>query len=111
MSEILPGATLARFPFPFDADSYMYSVNVEAAQQPRANGVGSWGEHVYDVDGHYVDEVAERARILATDPARCQVFGHMRQAAWDVVEHATTSLAHDYPADFALHRDGDSCLW
>jgi len=111
MSEILPGATLARFPFPFDSDSYMYSVNVEEAQRPRANGVGSWGEHVYDVDGHYLDEVAERARILAADPARCQVFGHMRQAAWDVVEHATTSLAHDYPADFALQRDGDRCHW
>ena len=111
MTAILPGASLARFPFPFDADSYMYSVNVEEAQRPRANGVGSWGEHVYDVDGHYLDEVAERARILAADPARCQVFGHMRQAAWDVVEHATTSLAHDYPADFALQRDGDRCHW
>lgn len=111
MSETLTGASLARFPFPFDTDSYMYAVNVEEAQRPRSNGVGTWGDHVYEVDGHYLHEVAERARILAADPARCQVLGHMRQAAWDVVEHATTSLARDYPAHFALRRDGEHCVW
>ncbi len=103
--------TLERFPFPFEADSYMYSVNVEEAQQPHSNGVGHWGRHIYDVDGHYLAEVAERARILQADPARCQVLGHMRQAAWDVVEHATTALARDYPAQFTLQRDRDRCLW
>ncbi len=102
---------LERFPFPFDADTYMYSVNVEEAEQARSNGIGHWGRHVYDVDEHYLAEVAERARILAADPARCQVLAHMRQAAWDVVEHATTSLARDHPAHFALRRDQDRCVW
>ena len=46
MPDTLTDGTLARFPFPFDTDSYMYSVNVEAAQQPHGNGVGTWGEHV-----------------------------------------------------------------
>ncbi len=111
MSETLTDATLEGFPFPFETDSYMYSVNVEQAQRPHSNGVGIWGRHVYDVDAHYVAEVAERARILQADPARCQVLPHMRQAAWDVVEHATTSLARDYPAHFTLRRDGDHRHW
>ncbi len=111
MSVALTDPALERFPFPFEGDCYMYSVNVEEAQQPRSNGVGSWGRHIYDVDEHYLDEVAERARILRADPARCQVLGHMRQAAWDVVEHATTALARDYPGHFALRRDGDRCRW
>lgn len=101
-----PPPALARFPFPFDADTYMYSTNVERAEQPRSNGVGTWGEHVWDVDEHYVSEVAERARVLAADQKRCQVMPHMRTAAWDVVEHATTLLARDYPQHFALVRDG-----
>lgn len=97
---------LARFPFPFDADDYMYSTNVEQAEQARSNGVGTWGEHLWDVDEHYATEVAERARILAADPGRCQVLPHMRTAAWDVVDHATTRLARDYPQHFALTADG-----
>lgn len=104
-------ATLARFPFPFDADEYMYSTNVEEAEQLRSNGVGQWGAHVWDVDEHYRAEVAERARILASDPTRCQVLPHMRAAAWDVVEHATTHLARAYPEHFALARKGERWTW
>jgi len=111
MSDTLTAAALARFPFPFDTDSYMYSANVEEAEQSRPNGVGEWGRHIYDVDEQYRAEAAERARILQADPLRCQVLGHMRQAAWDVVEHATTSLARDYPDQFGLRRDGDRCEW
>lgn len=102
---------LAGFPFPFDTDSYMYSTNVEPAEVRHATEVGGWGEHVYDVDAHYEREIAERGRILAADPSRCQVLPHMRQAAWDVVEHATACLAHDYPGSFTLSRDGDLCEW
>ncbi len=111
MPKALTGPTLERFPFPFEADRYMYSVNVEEAEQPHSNGVGDWGRHIYDIDEHYLVEVAERARILEADPARCQVLGHMRRAAWDVVEHATTALARDYPSHFTLRRDRDRCLW
>ena len=102
---------IARFPFPFEADTYMYATNVEEAERPHPNGVASWGEHVYDVDEHYRFEIAERARVLAADPARCQVMPHMRLAAWDVVEDATTRLARDFPAHFSLERRGTERRW
>lgn len=102
---------LAGFPFPFETDEYMYSTNVEQAELPRANEAGSWGEQIYVVDDHYATEIAERARILASDPKRCQVMEHMSEAAWDVVEHATTHLARDYPQHFAIERDGDRRRW
>ena len=61
-ADLLPG--LARFPFPFDADTYMYSTNIEEAGRPRTDGVSHWGEQIWVVDEHYATEVAERARIL-----------------------------------------------
>lgn len=102
---------IARFPFPFDADGYMYSTNVEEAEKPRSNGVGEWGGRVYDVDEHYRFEIAERDRVLAADPARCQVLPHMRLAAWDVVEDATTRLSRDFPEHFSLEVRGDQRFW
>ena len=42
---------VARFPFPFPEDEYMYSVNLE----PAAGGEpGSVFEHWFDVDEHYL---------------------------------------------------------
>lgn len=102
---------IARFPFPFDADTYMYSTNVEEAERPRSNGVGEWGGRVYDVDEHYRFEIAERERVLAADPSRCQVLPHMRLAAWDVVEDATTRLSRDFPEHFSLEARGDQRFW
>ncbi len=104
-------ADIGAFPFPFDADAYMYSTNVEEAERPRANGVGTWGEQIWVVDRHYRTEVDERARILAADPTRCQVLSHMREAAWDVVEHVATHLARDFPEQFALVREGGRWRW
>lgn len=106
-----PAPGLARFPFPFDADTYMYSTNVEEAERPRSNGVGQWGEHIWVVDEHYATEVAQRAQILASDPTRCQVLPHMREAAWDVVEHVTTRLSRDHPQHFELASAGDRRRW
>lgn len=102
---------IAHFPFPFEADTYMYATNVERAEQLHDNGLAGWGRHVWHVDEHYLFETTERARVLERDPARCQVMPHMRQAAWDVVEHATSSLARDYPQHFELRREGDRHLW
>jgi hypothetical protein len=102
---------IASFPFPFDEPAYMYSTNIESADIVRDNGVGSWGGRVWHVDEHYGHEIAERARILEADPARLQVLPHMAQASWDVVEHATTSLARDHPQHFSLQRDGDHLQW
>jgi dimethylamine monooxygenase subunit A len=104
-------AALHGFPFPFDDATYMYSTNVEPAERPRTTTVGEWGRAIYDVDAHYLGEIAERERILEHDPSRCQVLPHMREAAWDVVEHVTRKLAQEYPSQFALSRDGDHFRW
>ncbi len=65
---------IRRFPFPFDRDEYMYSVNME----PHVSGrKGSVFEHTFDVDEHYVAEMFDRAKVLASDPLRCQSLPHM----------------------------------
>ena len=99
---------IARFPFPFPEDSYMYSVNLEPAT-PREPG--SVFEHWFDIDEHYRSEMAERARVLERDPDRCLVMPHMQQAAWDTLEMLMTHLAADYPQWFELERDGNHWTW
>jgi hypothetical protein len=99
---------IARFPFPFPEDTYMYSVNIEPAT-PRAPG--SIFEHWFDIDEHYRSEMAERALVLARDPDRCLVMPHMRQAAWDAVEIIMEHLCADYPELFKLSRAGDNWTW
>lgn len=101
-------AAIARFPFPFPEDSYMYSVNLEPA---NGGAPGSVFEHWFDIDEHYVSEMAERARVLERDPGRCLVMPHMARAAWDSLEMLMEHLAADYPAHFELHRDGERWTW
>ena len=60
---------IRRFPFPFDRDDYMYSVNMEPHVPGRK---GTAFEHIFDVDEHYVAEMIDRAKVLAEDPLRCQ---------------------------------------
>ena len=98
-------AAIARFPFPFPEDQYMYSVNLEPAV---SRDPGSVFEHLFDVDEHYVSEMAERARVLEHDPQRCLVMPHMAQAAWDTLEVLMENLARDYPQHFRLSREGDA---
>jgi hypothetical protein len=101
-------AAILRFPFPFREDRYRYHVNLE----PHVRGGPSPAyDAVFDVDEHYAAECAERAHVLAADPGRCQVLPHMRAAEWDTLELLMQSLAADYPADFALRRDGDRWRW
>lgn len=57
---------IARFPFPFPEDSYMYSVNIEPAT-PREPG--SVFEHWFDIDEHYISEMAERACARSNTPS------------------------------------------
>ena len=57
---------IARFPFPFPQDSYMYSVNLEPGGSGAADSVF---EHWFDVDEHYLSETAERARVRAVRQA------------------------------------------
>ena len=74
---------IRRFPFPFDRDDYMYSVNMEPHVPGRK---GSVFEHEFDVDEHYVAEMIDRAKVLADDPLRCQSLPHMTLAGWDLLE-------------------------
>ncbi|WP_405401838.1 heme-dependent oxidative N-demethylase family protein [Paracoccus sp. Ld10] len=101
-------AAIRRFPFPFDRDDYMYSVNME----PHGTGrVGSVFEKRFDVDEHYVAEMRDRAITLTDDPLRCQSLPHMELAGWDLLELIMQCKAEDYPDLFSLHRDGDRWHW
>jgi len=99
---------MPRFPFPFADDSGQYRMNVE----PHTAGPpGTPLASRFDIDGHYHDEISERARVLAADPSRCQVLPHMRLAEWDALELLMASLAEDYPAHFTLRRHGPHWRW
>ncbi len=99
---------IARFPFPFPEDSYMYSVNMEPHLPGRP---GSVFEHVFDVDEHYVAEMRDRALVLAEDPLRCQSLPHMTLAGWDLLELIMVAKARDYPQWFSLTQDGNRWHW
>lgn len=99
---------IRRFPFPFEQDEYMYSVNLETHVP---GGVGSVYEYPIDVDEHYVSEMQDRALVLAEDPLRCQSLPHMDLAGWDVLELLFTNMAEAYPEYFTLAQDGDTWHW
>ena len=99
---------IARFPFPFDRDDYMYSVNMEPHVPGRP---GSVFEHAFDVDEHYLAEMRDRALVLKDDPLRCQSLPHMELAGWDLLELIMESKARDYPHWFELHKTGNRWTW
>lgn len=41
---------LGAFPFPFSADQYRYSTDIEPAGTVVSTTVGRWGERIVDVD-------------------------------------------------------------
>lgn len=99
---------IKRFPFPFDRDDYMYSVNMEPHVPGRP---GSVFEHAFDVDEHYLAEMRDRELVLKEDPLRCQSLPHMELAGWDLLELIMESKARDYPHWFELHRNGNKWHW
>lgn len=99
---------IRRFPFPFDRDSYQYSVNIE---QHPGGPAGSPFELAFDVDEHYIAEMKDRAITLAEDPKRCQSLPHMELAGWDLLELIMTAKARDYPDLFQLTRRGRDWHW
>jgi len=103
-----PGA-IARFPFPFPEDEYMYSVNIEPHVTPGPEG--SVYEHLLDIDEHYLSEMHERDLVLKENPKRCLAMPHMDLACWDMIERVMTSLAEDYPQHFSLQRDAEHWTW
>ena len=99
---------IRRFPFPFDRDAYMYSVNIEPHE---AGETGSVFEHPFDIDEHYVAEMIDRAKVLAEDPLRCQSLPHMTLAGWDLLELIMESNALAYPQWFSLAKNGNQWHW
>lgn len=99
---------IQRFPFPFDRDDYMYSVNMEPHVPGRP---GSVFEHAFDVDEHYLAEMRDRDLVLKEDPLRCQSLPHMELAGWDLLELIMESKTRDYPHWFELHKNGNKWHW
>ena len=99
---------IKRFPFPFDQDSYMYTVNVESHKPTRE---GSVYENFFDVDEHYISEVKDRAIVLDEDPLRCQSLPHMELHGWDLLELIMVEQAKNYPDLFELKQDGNNWHW
>ncbi len=99
---------IRRFPFPFDRDEYMYSVNMEPHVHGRA---GTVYESLIDVDEHYVAEMHDRALVLKEDPLRYQALPHMMSAQWDTLELLMEEQAAGYPEHFTLIRNGDQWRW
>lgn len=102
---------IRRYPWPFTAENYRYSANVEPAQKTVTTAVGQWGERLVDIDEFYLQELADRERILAGDPSRTQVLPHMRPAVWDAISTLLPAMAEDYPDTMFFHREGNTCRW
>jgi dimethylamine monooxygenase subunit A len=98
------------FPWPFAADSYRYSANVEPAPSLRRTAAGAWGGAILDLDNEYEAELAERADILRRDPSRFVELPHMRPATWDALLWGLRELSAQEP-DMRLERDGDGFIW
>lgn len=107
---VLP-ARIAEFPFPFSADTYRYSTNVELARVPVPTEAGEWGSGILHLDEHYRAELAERARILRADPSRLEALPHMRAACWDALMTCLHELAAQRPDVMSLRVDGPDLVW
>ena len=93
---------IKNFPFPFNSDSYMYSVNI----QPVTS------EALFDVDEHYCAEIEMRDRILDRGKqGRYFAFPHMKDAQWDVLEVIMEDLTAYYPEYFSLERKNNCWTW
>lgn len=102
---------ITRFPFPFVADQYRYSANVEPANKTVATKAGSWGAGLIDIDENYMAEISEREEILKKDPSRVQVLPHMRTAVWDTVVTLLAAMADENPQIMSFEREGNHCRW
>lgn len=102
---------IKRFPFPFTADAYRYSANVEPARKTVETEAGAWGSELVHVDEHYLEDLRERRAVLDRDPSRAQVLPHMRPAVWDAISTLLPAMAEDYPDTMSFLREGARCRW
>ncbi|MBO1324784.1 DUF3445 domain-containing protein [Acetobacter sp. TBRC 12305] len=105
-----PGLHASRFPWPFSADHYAYSANVEPAPGCVRTAAGAWGATILDVDGEYERELAERSAILQRDLSRYASLEHMREAGWDALLWGLRELAASNPT-MRLERRGEAYEW
>lgn len=93
---------IKNFPFPFNSDRYMYSVNIQPVTK----------EALFDVDEHYYAEIDERDKILIeSKSARYFALPHMEIAQWDALEIIMQDLANYYPESFTFAQEGDRWRW
>ena len=102
---------LSTFPFPFNADTYRYSTNLEPAGTAVRTAAGQWGDTVVTIDSEYAHELGQRRRILVADPSRYAVLPHMRSACWDTMLVLMTELASAYPESMSLSKTGETWRW
>jgi hypothetical protein len=102
---------IRKFPFPFRDEIYRYSANVEPANKDIATDAGAWGKGLIDIDEFYLEELADRERILTRDPSRSQVLPHMKPAVWDTIATLLPSMAEENPDIMSFHREGNTCRW
>jgi hypothetical protein len=100
---------IRRFPFPFNEDKYMYSVNMEP--HVPAGPPGHAYNNLIDVDEHYVAEMRDRDLVLKDDPLRYQALPHMMTAQWDTLELLMEHQAASYPEHFSLEKNGEKWRW
>lgn len=102
-------AGILRFPFPLDTDRFeMKGVGVEPQDR---NGPTAAYRSLFDIDEHYLDEVAERAFVLDQDRSRYHVLPHMEEAQWEATDYIMRALARDFPAHFSYRREDRNCRW
>jgi len=94
---------ILRFPFPFREDRFAYGVNLE----PHWRGDAAR----FDIDEHYLGEVAEREIVLRGDASRYFVPQDMRAAAWEALALIMEALARDFPGLFALEVEESEWRW
>ncbi|MFT4042597.1 MAG: DUF3445 domain-containing protein [Gordonia sp. (in: high G+C Gram-positive bacteria)] len=96
------------WPFPDEYQKFSYTVNVEPARIPRPTRAGEWGRHLVDLGGaEYPVIMAQRRRILDSDPSRVRIMPGMSVACWDLLLYYLRDLAADYPAFMHLDELGE----
>lgn len=101
---------LSNLPWPFaeDVAEFTYTVNVEPARLVRTTLGGEWGRHLVDLGGaEYPRIMADRRRILDTDPHRVKIRPGMELVCWDLLLYYLRDLAIAYPEFMRLSERGD----
>lgn len=106
MTDTVIPPTVARFPYPFEADTFEYRTNLETARSRVDTLAGSWGETILTVEDDHQCRLDQRRRILAADPGRYRALPHMAPAEWDAAVILLRELAACRPDAVRFDLDG-----